>query len=273
MRGVPLFSDIRPLNSDRTLQRSFWPVLILLALVMMAFEIAPVLDLGLQDRFYDPVAGRWLVDADDPMLRLFFYTGPKQLLFVFGIVLGLVCFGPARLRRRFMPTERLRRGWMVVFATLVTAPLLVSSLKAVTHVFCPHELSRYGGKEAYQPVFERYAGEDRPERFGRGFPAGHASGGFALLSLAGVGVAWRRRLAGIGVGLVAGSSMGIYQMMKGAHFLSHTMVTLLVCWLVFLVWHRVLVLGRAREPQEHHQLAGYPVLYEVDLMDGRVRRD
>jgi membrane-associated PAP2 superfamily phosphatase len=41
------------------------------------------------------------------------------------------------------------------------------------------------------------------------------------------------------VGLTAGTVMGVYQMLKGAHYLSHTLVTALVCWLIFLLWRRI----------------------------------
>jgi membrane-associated PAP2 superfamily phosphatase len=33
--------------------------------------------------------------------------------------------------------------------------------------------------------------------------------------------------------------MGGYQMLKGAHYLSHTVVTMLLAWIVLLVWRRV----------------------------------
>jgi membrane-associated PAP2 superfamily phosphatase len=64
------------------------------------------------------------------------------------------------------------------------------------------------------------------------FPAGHASGGFALLSLA---FAWgtssaRRR--GVLIGCVYGGTMGLYQIARGEHFLSHTLATAVLAWLI-----------------------------------------
>ena len=46
----------------------------------------------------------------------------------------------------------------------------------------------------------------------------------------------RGQLRGVIIGFVAGVVMGTYQMLKGAHFLSHTVTTALVCWLVVLGW-------------------------------------
>lgn len=256
------------MNPDARLQRTFRPVFIVLVLTMLLFELVPKIDLRLQDHFYNPASDSWLIDSENPLLRLIFYTGPKRLLLAFGATIAIVCFGPARLRSRWIVTERLRRQWMVVLATLATAPLLISTLKAVSHVFCPYELSRYGGEQEYQPVFEPYSKEERPARFGKGFPAGHASGGFALLSLAGIEATRRKRFIGISVAVASGVGMGGYQILKGAHFLSHTLVTALVCWLVFLMWHRFLVWAKPVRSKAVHAMR-YPELTEVDLANGQ----
>ena len=232
------------MNPSRALLRTFWPAVILLAVAIALFEILPM-DVWLQDRLYNFTTHKWLVDSNDAIPRLLLYTGPKRLLLVTGLLLGIACFLPTKIRERYLPDETSRRQWLVVMVTLASAPLLISSLKAVTHVFCPYELVRYGGREAYKPTFGRYAKAERPPRFGRGFPAGHASGGFALLSLAGIGVSRRARFGGLIIGLSAGSLMGGYQILKGAHFLSHTIVTALVCWLVFLGWHHLIIASRA----------------------------
>lgn len=89
-------------------------------------------------------------------------------------------------------------------------------------------------------VIERYPQNDVPHKRGRGFPAGHASGGFVLLSLAGLASTRRGRIICLAIGLAVGSTMGIYQMLKEAHYFSHTLVTAGVCWIVFLSWRRIL---------------------------------
>ena len=38
--------------------------------------------------------------------------------------------------------------------------------------------------------------------------------------------------AGAVVGLAAGSAMGVYQIARGEHFLSHTLATALLAWLL-----------------------------------------
>jgi membrane-associated PAP2 superfamily phosphatase len=106
-------------------------------------------------------------------------------------------------------------------------PATIGLLKANSQLHCPWAIQRYGGDHEYRRIFSPLTPEQR-EDCGRCFPAGHASGGFALMSLYFV---WRRRWLGLGLGLATGWAMGGYQMFKGAHFLSHTVVTMLLAWL------------------------------------------
>ncbi len=215
--------------------RTLGPVVLVLAAVLALFELSH-LDLAVQDLFYDPGAGHWVVDAADPLGRLLFYDGPKVLIILTTVTLLVLGLGPARWRERLALG---RRDLWVAVLTLVSVPVLAGLGKDATNTFCPSEIRRYGGDVPYVKVFERYAENDRPARRGRGFPAGHASGGFALL-----GLMWLRRssawrLGGLALGLGAGCWMGGYQMLKGAHYLSHTVVTMLLAWIVMLAWRRV----------------------------------
>lgn len=222
------------------MDRTLWPATILLLVLFGIFE-ATGIDLWVQDHFYDFARHAWCVDDDAPLPRLFFYTGPKTAIWIFGILLLVFSFFPARLRER-MPFRKVKRIdlWIVV-ATLALAPLLIATGKATTNVFTPHEIRRYDGFAPYVKVLESYPKDDHPKKRGRGFPAGHASGGFALLSLAGLAHTRQGRWAGILIGCTFGSAMGIYQMLKGAHYLSHTVVTALVCWIVFLILRKILL--------------------------------
>jgi len=122
-----------------------------------------------------------------------------------------------------------RRLLWVTLAALIAAPATVSLLKHAAARHCPWDVERYGGYAPQLRWFDRI-----PEglRAGRCFPAGHASAGFALLSL--YFLARRRsRRAGRFVWLAAfalGLAMGGVQMMRGAHFLSHVLWSGWVCW-------------------------------------------
>lgn len=223
--------NLRPTGLDRTL----WPAVGVLAGVLALFEFTN-LDLWVQDHFYAEATGRWLVDARAPAGRWVFYDGPKVLIILTAVAVLALALGPARWR---LGAAFGRRELWVALLTLISVPVLAGLGKDVTNTFCPSEIRRYGGDVPYVKVFEGYPENDRPTRRGRGFPAGHASGGFALL-----GLMWLRRtqawrIGGLVLGLGAGWWMGGYQMLKGAHYLSHTVVTMLLAWIIMLAWRRV----------------------------------
>jgi membrane-associated PAP2 superfamily phosphatase len=214
--------------------RLLWPAVLALAGVLALFEFTE-LDLHLQDRFYDGGARRWVVDAENPLGRLLFYNGPKALIIPTAIAMLVLALGPARWRDRL---RFARRDLWVAVLTLVTVPALAGLGKNYSNIFCPSEIRRYGGDVPYVKLCEPYPQDDRPERRGHCFPAGHASGGFALL-----GLLWLRRtrtwkFGALALGLGLGWWMGGYQMLKGAHYLSHTIVTMLLAWIAVLAWRR-----------------------------------
>ncbi len=214
-----------------------WPALVLLGISLAVFEATP-LDLALQDQFYDFATHRWWVDAKAPIPRWIFYDGPKVLLILLASWLIAVTVGPDRWRH-IGKVSLERRDLYVALAILFTVPLLSGFGKRTTNVFCPSEIRRYGGEMPYVKLFEQYPDDDRPSRRGHCFPAGHASGGFALVGLAWLLPSRRFRVRMISLGLGVGWTLGLYQMLKGAHYLSHTVTTMLVAWIVMLLWRRV----------------------------------
>lgn len=188
-------------------------------------------DMRLQQYLYDPVSHRWLIDADEPYLKFFLYDGLKRLLIIIGVAM---LFATIILWKRpaFRPY---RQGMVIVLFASVLVPAAVGSLKAVTNMPCPRHVDTFGGNYPHTSVWEKY-----PEPYchmpkTRCWPAGHASGGFALMALF---FLFRKRslkylsLAG---GIAVGWVIGTYKMMIGDHFLSHTVITMILAWLIILL--------------------------------------
>lgn len=222
----------KPDFMDRTLRLS----IIVLCEVFFLFEFSGV-DLWIQDHLYSFSNRQWLIDANDPIPRLLFYTGPKILIWIIALALLAVAIFHGRVPFLKIP----RRDISIAVLTIATAPALVALGKSTTNTLTPAQIRRYGGDAPHVKVIERYPDNDRPVKRGRAFPAGHASGGFALLSLAGLATTRRGRATGLAIGLVFGTTMGLYQMLKGAHYLSHTLFTAIFCWIIFLLWRRFLL--------------------------------
>jgi membrane-associated PAP2 superfamily phosphatase len=193
------------------------------------------LDLRVQDLLYNMETGSWMVDRKAPVPRLFFYSGIKGAIIAFGVaVFGRYLLSFAKGQRRRHGMVALRQKCLMVILSVTLVPTTIATLKATTNMYCPSQIDRYGGDKPYVKLFDAYPEDCRRCDSGRCFPAGHASGGFSLLVLCHVFRKKRHKMAGLGVGLILGWLMGGYQMMKGAHFLSHTVVTMITAWILIL---------------------------------------
>lgn len=201
--------------------------LLVLAAVMLIFEFTN-LDLWVQALFYNSETQSWVLDTSHPILHFMLYDGPKKLLVIFeiGLLIAAVCFHKRPLIKSY------QQGILIVLIALPLGPSLVSSLKSTTNVSCPYALTQYGGDLPHIGVFEHYPSDQQPEKRQRCFPAGHASGGFALLALVYLVKTPRRKRQMLIFAIAAGSLMGGYKMAVGHHFLSHTLVSMILCWFV-----------------------------------------
>lgn len=225
--------------------------LLITATVLVAalclFELTNI-DLLAQDILYLKQSNRWLLDAKDPVWRFLLYDGIKGALILIGVALltgYLASF-------RFASVRVFRSRILLLLLSLAFVPFIIAGLKSYTNVYCPSQLQRYGGDKPYVKAFEAYPTGFKQKDKGRCFPAGHASGGFSLMALYLVARDKRTKRLGLLAGLSAGWAMGLYQMAKGAHFLSHTVVTMLGAWLIILVIYR-LVGGEEDENQAEIQ--------------------
>lgn len=100
---------------------------------------------------------------------------------------------------------------------------------------CPKNEIHYGGKMIRTAVWESYPEPYKSMDTIACWPAGHASGGFTLLSLFFLFKTKRNKILALTFALTIGWSMGIYKMLIGDHFLSHTIITMIITWLIVLV--------------------------------------
>jgi membrane-associated PAP2 superfamily phosphatase len=207
--------------------RDRWSGLVLPVLALAAALLSSQTDwdMDLQRWFYIQGSG-WLVDAKAPLPRLLFYDGPKIALGIAGgAMIALIVTG--YLTRRFRPV---RRELVFLVLCMALVPTIISNLKSVTDVYCPSQIVDFGGRYVHVPPFRHHP--EAMRQAGHCFPAGHASGGYALLALGFVDRRRARRMAGIATGLGVGTVMAVYQMAKGAHFLSHSLTTIALAWLL-----------------------------------------
>ena len=207
------------------------PALLLAALVLI--DTAPI-DFLVESWFYQPGVGFvgrhvWLVET---VMHDFL----KQAIIGFGVLLVLAWL----LTWTRGEWQRWRRPLGYLVAAIGCASLVVTPLKELTGVHCPWDLEQFGGRYAYVHVGGA-APDGQPA--GHCWPAGHAASGFSLLALFFFLRDHRPRLARqvLWAVLLFASLIGFGRMIQGAHFLSHTVATGLIDWLICLALYRLLL--------------------------------
>ena len=209
-----------------------WPLSLLIGVVVyfgFPFTGGERLDLWFQSFFWQGQA--WVLPHNTLWGDALAYKGPKTLLIIFAVYLLFIAALP-----RFSPSWLNRRRSLYVLACMALVPIISTQLRAISHMATPLELKMYGGAYDHLLLFQA-----KPEGYPcHAFPAGHASGGFALICLYWAWADRSYRRVGLAMGLFFGLLMGFYQIARGEHFLSHTLTTALIAWLVSVCLARLM---------------------------------
>lgn len=126
------------------------------------------------------------------------------------------------------PTRAERWRWLAV---MLAAAVAVPTLKRFSRTSCPWDLAEFGGTAAYVSHWRFGLADGGP---GHCFPSGHAVAAFAFIGLY---FMWREhnlRRARVWLAVVgtAGLVFGGAQLLRGAHFPSHTLWSAWLCWAI-----------------------------------------
>ncbi|HZX77884.1 phosphatase PAP2 family protein [Lysobacter sp.] len=236
----PSSASSLPIGDPRFLVMHAWlPFIALSALLVLTMGLGG--DQWLADRMYAFEGGHWALRDAFVTDQLIHKAGRDMdiALWLSVLVAWILTHRPGR------------EHWRAPLAYLLTATALsmacVAWMKSWSNMDCPWDLLRYGGDRPYVGLWQL-----RPIGLERGscFPAGHASGGYAWLALyfflAVVRPQWR--WWGLAAGIALGLLFGVSQQLRGAHFLSHDLITAAICWgdalLCFGLFRRRLVQSR-----------------------------
>ena len=198
------------------------------------------LDHTLTAFFHDPEAAEFPL-RHSAFWNVFMHSGLKYLSLAIWLTLFLLWLLPAR----WAPNQHLRNA---IGFTLLVAPLAalaVSLLRSLSPHSCPWELAAYGGGADYFRFFDSLPANAGP---GRCAPSGHASAGFVWIAgyLAARRTSPRAARVVLALTLCLGVLTGLTQIVRGAHFVSHVLLTAWVCYAVawasergrYFLWRR-----------------------------------
>lgn len=185
-------------------------------------------DLWLADALFRIQGGHWALREHWLTSGVIHRGGKWASLLAALTVLGLYLYA-----LRHAPWAHLRRPLLYLLLATALGSASVALLKSITHVDCPWDLVRYGGTRMAVGLFATRPAGMPPAAC---FPAGHASAGYAWVALYFAALLWRPRWRwhGLAIGLGAGLLFGFGQQLRGAHFLSHDLYALALCWLLSL---------------------------------------
>ena len=199
------------------------------ALFMMLIYPTFDLDFHLSNLFFDAQQQRFTLRGH-PILNVWLHTGIKWVM----VCVALVSLALAISAHWLVKLKPYQSALFWVFIGLVLSTSAVAILKHDSMHACPWDLTIYGGD---LPFFDLFKNPPASTKSGGCFPAGHPSGGFALMAFYFAFRQYRARFAGamLWLGIFMGLAMGFVQIIRGAHFLSHVLWSGWVVWLTLLL--------------------------------------
>lgn len=157
----------------------------------------------------------WLLPKSDVHLTFLLHTLPVDMFIGLGIIALLVLVAGYRYNR--LTPYRMLALLALVGVSLV--PAFVALMKGYTGHFCPSQTVDYANITPHL----KHITTAKP----RCYPAAHPSPGFGLMIIyfSSLPIKWRR--IGLYTGLFCGSFLGIIQIARGEHFLSHVIATMI----------------------------------------------
>lgn len=224
------------------LNRVIWLTLLCLSFVLLAEQYTG-LDVSLQNHFFDSQTSLWIITL--PMHReldFIFYDGLKHFVAFWGTISVLIMLASLRIKKL---RPKITAAMTVLLCTIII-PSSINRLKKNTDIYCPNQLEIYNGTYPYVKILEPYPEGTTRKHPGHCFPAGHVSGLFSLMALGYYFCNRRRRYAVITATFGMAWIGGLYQMLRGEHFLSHTLITMILVPILIMIIHRLVCLGVSR---------------------------
>lgn len=217
---------------SKTLNIEFATLALVVTLAMF-YSHDTGLDTRLAGYFFNPT-DQWMFRNSFVLEKILHKGG---VIFTMAILVAFLCSWIYLFKFHDDKKQREYVGFIFLssFITIIT----VFFLKRWSTLPCPWNSVAFGG-DVNPPELWRAFSLDLPGK--KCFPAGHSSGGFCFLSMyfGYTAIYGKRNFITLIPGLLIGIIFGITQQMRGAHYLSHDLMTILisiiVTWVTSLIY-------------------------------------
>ncbi len=204
-------------------------ILLLIGVACFANRLSS-LDLTTSHWFFDPqrrtfpLTHHWLWST-------VLHSGLKWLAVVCWVALAFLWVRSVLRPSSYMDGKSLRAFLLFTLMASLVSVLVVTVLRNFSGHSCPWSLREFGGTAEFFPLFSTPPDGAGP---GRCLPSGHAASGFMWIAAVYGSARWKPGwlvplcLTVLPIGILAGT----VQIARGAHFLSHVILTAALCWLV-----------------------------------------
>jgi len=238
LNSIPFISRIEkhPFFEKHDKQLNPFSLAIVLPLILLltgvVFEYSGF-DVWWVSHFYDaqhhswPFRDHWLFDT-------VIHDGGRQFN-IGAAMLWLIVFSLTFFLESLKNSKKILLYFLIAAAA---GPLIVGVGKHTTHIYTPWDLKIFSGTMPYIRIFDPVP---NGAPIGEAFPSGHASGGYAFFSLYFLLLHLRSpyRIYGLLFGLGLGLVFGIGQQVRGAHFPSHDLFSMVICWYAALIFYYI----------------------------------
>jgi membrane-associated PAP2 superfamily phosphatase len=244
------------LNKNGFLKTHFILPFLVFLILLIGIELSDI-DLSVSQNFYDSQLKQWTYKDNWITSTLLHSYGGKFTKILIGMM--FVALLATRFKKDFyhysVPVAFL-------FFTSAIGPCLVIFLKNKTHIYCPWDLVLFGGTQPYIRLFDSTS---NALEIGHCFPAAHASGGFTFMSFYFffMLVQPRYKYYGLFFGVFLGLTYGFDQQIRGAHFLSHDLFSIAICWFSSVLLFFILLTYSDKKEERSIYKDGEPVSYRL----------
>lgn len=224
------------LEFDQFIKFHFAIPLMLFLILFSGLEFTQ-LDLWITRHFYDAELHQWIY-KESLLAETILHVGGQYFTYISAAGMVICLLASVRSNSAF---HHYRCELVYLLVASISGPIIIALLKSSTHIYCPWSLTLFGGDKPYVRLFD-YVTDNL--KIGHCFPAAHAGSGFTFISLYFFLMLVKPEYKSYGLyfGLALGIVYGASQQVRGAHFFSHDVFSLAVCWfsslMIFILFFR-----------------------------------